>query len=694
MHRSLAAAAAGSLLALAVVAPAAAVIVDEPIIDSADDASLAIAPIGTHDTGIFDESAAEIVVHYAAGQRTLVVNAQQGVVDILDASDPTAPTHVAEITAEGTEVADGSTIPAGAVANSVAVREDGLAVVAVEAPDKTDEGWLLFADVREAEPTILGAVTVGALPDSVVLSEDGTYAVIANEGEPAEDYSVDPEGSIGIVSLSDDVAAADQSQYRAADFHAFEGDALPEGVRIYGGREDAGTGTPERPVSENLEPEYSTVIGGRAYTTLQEANALAITDLESATVERIVPLETTDLRDVAFDVSDRDDAINRQNWPVTAFRAPDTIKSTQIGGSSYLFTADEGDLRDWDAYSEEARVKDFGDDDIAPLCESVAEGTDLTLDELTEDENLGRLTATVAEGLSEDGTCYEEIHVSGSRSFSILDEDGTEIYNSGSLFEEITSEVHPDFFNSNHSESNFDGRSDDKGPEPEAIEVGSIGDRTYAFIGFERTSGFVTMDVTDPRSPEYVTYVNNRDFSVSGEDDPDAFAGAGDLGPESITFVPGEDAPGTADDSVADAMLIVGNEVAGTTTYYSVEDLLAEEPQPTEEPTEEPTGEPTEEPSTDPTDDATDDATDEPSQDPSDSPSAEPTDEPTGTPTDDPREDEGGDDEGGSGDDDGREDGDERLPRTGATIATALTVGALLVGGGITALVIARRRAL
>src|SRR5690606_15476972 len=124
---------------------------------------------------------------------------------------------------------------------------------------------------------VRGAGRVGSLPDSVVLSPDGDYAVIANEGEPAEDYSADPEGSVGIVTLPGDVAASSQSDYRAADFHAFEGDALPEGVRVYGGREDAGTGTPEFPVSENLEPEYSTVVGGRAYTTLQEANALAIT---------------------------------------------------------------------------------------------------------------------------------------------------------------------------------------------------------------------------------------------------------------------------------------------------------------------------------------------------------------------------------------------------------------------------------
>ena len=202
--------------------------------------------------------------------------------------------------------------------------------------------------------------------------------------------------------------------------------------------------------------------------------------------------------------------------------------------------------------------------------------------------------------------------------------------------------------------------------------MGTIGDRTYAFIGFERTSGFVTMDVTDPRAPEYVTYVNNRDFSVSGEDDPAAFAGAGDLGPESITFVPGTEAPGTEADDVADAMLIVGNEVSGTTTYYSVEDLLAEdEPQPSDEPTTE-----APEPSEDPSDDATPDPSGEPTPGPSEAPTDAPTDAP------------------GDEDDRDDEDGRERLPRTGATVATALAAGALLVGGGIAALAIARRRAL
>ncbi|MGO1396993.1 MAG: choice-of-anchor I family protein [Brevibacterium yomogidense] len=688
MHRMLAAASAGSLLALAVVAPASAtVVVDEPIVHSAADPSLAIAPIGTHATGTFDESAAEIVAHYAAADRTLVVNAQQGVIDVIDASDPANPERETQIEAAGTPVADGAAIPSGSVANSVAVRTDGLAVVAVEAPEKTDPGWLMFVDVTGDEPVSLGAITVGALPDSVVLSPDGHHAVVANEGEPAEDYSVDPEGSVGVVALPDSVAAATQADYRTADFHAFEGGAVSEEVRIYGGREDAGTGTPERPVSENLEPEYSAVIGGRAYTTLQENNAVAITDLATATVEDIVPLETTDLRDVAFDVSDRDDAIDPANWPVTAFRAPDTIKAVEIAGEPHLVTANEGDLRDWDAFSEESRVKDFGSDGVPPLCDTVASDTGMTLEELTADENLGRLTATTADGLSDEEDCYDEIHVSGSRSFSVLDADGAEVFDSGSLFEEITAEAHPDFFNSNHSETNFDGRSDDKGPEPEAIEVGAVGDRAYAFVGFERVSGFAAVDISDPHSPDFVTYVNNRDFSVSGEDEPERFEEAGDLGPESIEFVPGADAPAAAAGSGTDAMLIVGNEVSGTTTYYTVEDLLADGP--TEEPSGEPTDQPTDQPTAEPTEQPSGEPSEQPSEQPSGEPSEQPSDEPSTDPTDAPDEGEDGEDDQR---DEARDDDEGSLPRTGASVAAALGAAALLVGIGIAATVMARRR--
>ncbi|MFK5688331.1 choice-of-anchor I family protein [Ornithinimicrobium sp. LYQ92] len=563
--------------------PAVAAVVAEPVRHSADDAAFTLDPIGSYETGVFDESAAEIVAWYAAGQRTLVVNAQSGTVDVLDAADPTTPVKVSEISAVGVEAADGSVVPEGTVANSVAVRPDGLAVVALEAPEKTDDGWLLAVDVRQEEPEILGAYRVGALPDMVTLTPRGDRAVVANEGEPTDDYSLDPEGTVSVVELPKQVddrgrsaqhgsRAVTQDKVGTADFHAFEGKDLPEGVRVFGGREDAGTGIPDRPVSENLEPEYVTVSdnGRTAWVSLQEANALAVVDVRSATVTDLLPPGTVDRRDVAFDPSDRDGGIALGTWPVQGFRLPDAIDSYRVRGTDYLVTANEGDARDYDAYSEEARVKDLGEDGIPPVCDGVAAQAGMSVEELQADENLGRLTVTLAQGLDEDAGCYAELFTYGTRGFSIVDGEGTVVFDSGSEFEEVIAEAVPEYFNSNHSETNLEGRSDDKGPEPEGVVLGEVDGRTYAFIGLERIGGVMVYDVTDPTDASFVTYVNNRDFSVSVEDSEDvdaALAAAGDLGAEGLAFVPAAQSP------TGSPLVIVGNEVSGTTTFFEVSEL-------------------------------------------------------------------------------------------------------------------------
>ncbi len=687
-----------SLTALAPVGliPATAANPDYFTSHSAPGAEVELSVLGSHRADIFDAGAAEIVAHYAAKQQTLVVNAEAGTVQVLDSSSPEKPTAVTELTTAGMSSADGASVPAGAVANSVAVRADGLAAVALEAPTKTDEGWVGFFDLSADEPKPLGAVRAGALPDSVVFDDEGRHAVVANEGEPAEDYSVDPEGTVNVVSLPEAVQAPSQEDVKTADFRAFEGDALPEGVRVFGGREDAGTGTPEYPVSENLEPEYSTVIGGKAYVTLQEANAIAVVDLASARTEKLMPLGTQDVSEVPFDVSNKDEGINRANWPVQSFLQPDTIRSIEIGGHGYLLTANEGDTRDWDGYSEEIRVKDLGSEKkgLAPICESVVEGvtnpdgSPMTIEDLQKEENLGRLTITKADGLKEDGSCYETIYGVGGRSFSIFDTDGKQIFDSADDFERITAEVLPKNFNSNNSESNFDNRSDDKGPEPEAIEVGQIGEKTYAFIGMERIGGIFVYDITDPAKSEYVTYVNNRNFAVQPENN---VAEAGDSGPESIVFVPSADlladgAAAAAGEAGNAGMLIVGNEVTGSTTFYAVDssrvgDDPTEEPtaDPTGEPTDEPTGEPTDEPTSEPTADPTDEPTQQPSQEPTQQPTQQPTDSPSTEPSVKPSDKPGDDDKG-------------RLPRTGAQIGALAGLGALLAAAGGAVVWIARRR--
>ncbi|MGJ9423829.1 choice-of-anchor I family protein [Aeromicrobium sp. CF3.5] len=555
---------ASVLLATTVLA-GPAVAVDDPPTTSAEEALLNLDVLGTHRTGQFDESAAEIVAFDPGTDRTFVVNANSGRVDVLDASDPTDPTLEDSISAAGVAAADGSTIPAGAVANSVDVRADGLVVVAVESDVKTDPGWLLVLD--GAELSTLGAVRVGALPDMVTVTPDGQRAVVANEGEPSDDYTIDPEGSVAIVDLPETLSAPAQSDVATADFHDYdEGGSkpLPAGVRVFGP-----TVNEQFPVSANLEPEYVTLddSGVTAYVSLQEANALAVVDLATATVTDLLPLGVKDhsIDGQGFDPSDRDpeDAPTTSigTWPVLGLYMPDTIDSYTADGRTYLVTANEGDAREWGDYVEGARVKDLGDDGLAPIC------ADSPAADLTSDAQLGRLNVTTASGLSADGSCYEQLYSFGARSFSIIDTDGNQVFDSGDAFEQITAEAAPEFFNSNHSESNREGRSDDKGPEPEAITIGSVGDRTYAFIGFERVGGIAVFDITTPADSTFVTYLNNRDFSVSVEDAADPAAvldAAGDLGPESIAFVAAEDSPTEA------AMLAVGNEVSGTTTYFSI----------------------------------------------------------------------------------------------------------------------------
>ncbi len=550
---------AACALALTPLSAATAAIVPDPITYSADDATLSLTPLGTFETGIFDESGAEIVVAYQ--DRLLVVNARAGSVSVLDYSDPTAITQEFAISSEG-------------VANSVAVRADGLGVIAFEASEKTDPGHLVFFDANAAgaQSAVLGQVTVGALPDMVALAGDGKYAVVANEGEPADDFSVDPEGSVSIVKLPGKIAAAKQKDVSTADFHAYEAGGkktLPADVRIFGPRPHGD----DLPVSRNLEPEYIAIDGLTAYVALQEANAIGVVQIPSAKVTDILPLGFKDLSvdGNGIDPSDRDPR-DAPTFDIRTFDGlkgvymPDGLNAYRSGGQTYLVTANEGDAREWGDYSEVSRVADLEDDGYGPVCD------DSPLADHLGAAELGRLNVTIANGFDEDARCYSELYAFGGRSFSIWTTDGEQVFDSGDAFEEITHAANADFFNSNHTASDLEGRSDDKGPEPENLTIGTLSGRTYAFVGFERVGGVAVFDITDPASSTFVTYVNNRDFSVSVEDadDPESvLSGAGDLGPEGLAFIP------AASSATGAPLLAVANEVSGTTTLFAIADLLA-----------------------------------------------------------------------------------------------------------------------
>ena len=202
--------------------------------------------------------------------------------------------------------------------------------------------------------------------------------------------------------------------------------------------------------------------------TLQENNAIAEIDVERGATVAIRGLGFKDhlLVGNGLDASDRDGpSTNSLTWPVHGLYQPDGIASYRVGGQSYPITANEGDARDYDGFSEEARVGalrlDPGAFPNAAALQSSAQ--------------LGRLTVTTANG-DPDGD-FDELYSFGARSFSIWNAGIDLVFDSGDRLERITSV--PGQFNSDHASNNsFDTRSDNKGPEPEGVEIGIIDERT------------------------------------------------------------------------------------------------------------------------------------------------------------------------------------------------------------------------
>lgn len=511
------------------------------------------APLGLYKVGSYDSGlgagAAEIPAFDAASKRVFAINASASSVDIVDLSNPSAPAFVSAINIDALF----SDATYHAAPNSVAVSQ-GLVAVAVERKDalgRHGEGRIAFFD---AAGNLIDQAIAGALPDMVTFSPDGRYALSADEGEPSPDYSFDPEGSVTIVETERVRLALANPQLagqfqllprhtKRASFARFNNQKATlqaAGVRIYG---------PNATVAQDVEPEYIAMPAGSiyAYVTLQEANAIAMVNVVTGIVARIMPLGFKDWSSSALDASDRDNAILIQPWPVFGMYQPDAIAAFRIGSQNYFITANEGDSRDYPGFTEEARVKNMSLDATA-----FPNATTLKLD-----PNLGRLNCTTKLGDTDGDNDFDQLYTLGGRSFSIhrAGNSGvlTRVFDSGDQLEQLTATLVPARFN---GDPVFDTRSDNKGPEPEGVTTGVINGRTYAFLGLERTGGVMMFDVTNPNAPLFVQYVNTSVVNGSSQ--------SGDVSPEGLVFVPASQSPSGI------PLLIVAFEVSGTVAVFEV----------------------------------------------------------------------------------------------------------------------------
>jgi 2',3'-cyclic-nucleotide 2'-phosphodiesterase/3'-nucleotidase/5'-nucleotidase len=519
-------AAAGLLcagLSAATVAPASSA-------PAAGDSVLTLREVGRHAHGVFGQSGAEIAAFDPASRRLFVVNGSAGrpTIDVLELDDAASPSLRARIPVDSLY---------GGGANSVAARRGVVAVAVENRANRQAPGRVVFLDATGA---LLGQVIVGAQPDMLTFTPDGSAVLVCNEGEPDPSYASDPEGSVSVIDLAGGIAGANVTTIR---FTAFDAGGtrhaeLPAGVRVYG---------PGSSVAQDLEPEYVAVApdGRRAWVSLQENNALAILDLRALRVEAIVALGLKDHRlpGQGLDPSDRDGAHAVAPWPVFGMYQPDALAAFEAAGGTYLVVADEGDARRYAALDEVSRVADLALDPAAFPDASA----------LKKPEALGRLQVTNRSGDTDGDGDFDELHAFGGRSVSIRDSSGALVWDSGELLERLTAALDPERL------LQGDDRSDDKGPQAEGVAVGEVGGRTWAFVGLERMGGVVVFELSDPRAPRFHSYVDPRDFAQAG---PGA---AGDEGPEGVLFIPAADSPTNR------PLLVVCNEVSGTTTIFAPE---------------------------------------------------------------------------------------------------------------------------
>ena len=386
----------------------------------------------------------------------------------------------------------------------------GLVAFAVPDAVQTNPGTVVFTD---AAGRLVRTVTVGALPDMLTFTPDCKSVVVANEGEP--DDGIDPEGSISII-------ASKNGAVRTADFQRFNGreDELRDrGVRIF----------PGVLAANDFEPEYAAISenGRYAHVTLQEANAVAVVDLRRAKVRRILPLGLKDhgLPGNELDASDRDGVTNIQNWPLQGMPMPDAIAGFRVGWRQFYITANEGDARNADE-----RVKDLVLDPAA--FPNAAE--------LQNDFSIGRIQVSSIDGDDDGDGDYDRLQSYGARSFTIWDRFGRQVYDSGSDIEAIVATYDP--------ANADDGRSDNKGPEPEGVETGRFAGLNFAFVGLERTNEILVYEVSQPHAPRFLQLLTND----------------GDEAPEGLEYLRWFESPNFC------PTLLVTNEGSNTLSIYQM----------------------------------------------------------------------------------------------------------------------------
>ncbi|MBP3569667.1 MAG: choice-of-anchor I family protein [Lachnospiraceae bacterium] len=491
---------------------------------------------------------AEIISYDAKNQKAWVVNGATGKLDILTLAEDGRILNNIEATSLDicTMVENNDREFVYGDMTSVAVNSEmGIAAVALQAEAYDQSGRVALLSTEGA---LIAVFEAGCQPDMVTFTPDGSKILVANEGEPRMGFGegvTDPAGSVTVIFLN--AEHIEESSVMTLGFEKFDAERealVADGILM----------VKDNLPSVDFEPEYIATTNETALIALQENNAIAVLDLVNLTFTGVYSLGFKDLSltENALDlVGDGVYEAKTYADTVSAYM-PDGIAVYETEGVTYLFTANEGDAREWGS-------------DATEYCNESKE-TLISTDGM-EAAKVRVIDAEVTDGMPEGKKVMY-----GGRSFSVyrVEEDGlTQMFDSGNDFERLTAAYVPEYFNCSNDDNEYDSRSQKKGPEPESVVVGEVDGRTYAFVALERIGGIMVYDITNPEDITYSNYINTRDFSedpsvIDMENAPDSYL-TGDVAPEGMYFVNEKDSP------IGKALLLTAFEVSGTVAAYTVE---------------------------------------------------------------------------------------------------------------------------
>ena len=522
----------------------------------ADEATVKITEISSITSGD-GEGSAEIATYHAGSKRIFATNGVKNTIDIFDISDVANPKKVGSVALS----------PYGNDVTSVAAGKD-VVVAVVNVSDKfsatgvptTTNGKIVVFDT--AGKVLSSPDVLGVLPDSVSFAPNGTTALVAIEAQPVcakddpataakedADYTKasDPVGGVTVVDLSDPAAPvlkfAGFDQFTVAEMRA-KGIAVSSVVNN---------------VSKDFEPEFASAIDNNyAYVTIQEANAIGKLNIQTATFESITRAFESKVSQVARDTSDRDSGAGPRTYAnVVGASQPDAIAGFKMGSGNYFITANEGDAREYTCLNDDLRASALKVDprrfaDWKTLSGSAA---------------LGRAKVNPNNGDRDGDGDIDTIHLRGSNSMTMY-RNGLAIWDSADLLDQIqTAAFGVANINGSHSLSsdkatmNYVGqdRSDDKGSEPEGVAVGMVGDRRIAVLGLERMSALAVFDITQPRIPVFIEWLQMLPTKATPAKDVKYWS------PEGIVFVPADKSPS------GKALIITSYELSGSLSIHQIE---------------------------------------------------------------------------------------------------------------------------